>query len=102
MVRNLLLANLVIHGFQGRHDIIRQWALLNRVQVGLQLLRARSANNNRVSVRLAKDAMVRRPPKCRSVAANSILGRDFERLVSGGCDGRVQVELGVYSTYVQL
>lgn len=92
VVRNLILANFLIHGLQGGNDNVRQRSLINHVQVGLQLRRARSPNEDRVAVLAAQKAVVRRPPKRRGMAADSVRLGHLQRLFRGRHDGGLQVE----------
>ena len=98
MVRRLI-PNLSVDGLERRHHILRQRALLDYVEVGLQLLHAAGAHDDRVAVLGAQDAVVRRPAERRRVAADAVLGRDLDRLVGGRRDGGLDVELPVQAAH---
>lgn len=95
MVRHLI-PNLGVDRLKRRYDVLRQRALLNRVEVGLQLLHAAGTHDDRVAVLGAQNAVVRRPAERRGMAADAVPGSHHDRPVGGRRDGGRDVQLPVH------
>lgn len=86
VVLDRLVPKLAIDTVEDFHQLLRQWALLNDVHVCGQLGSAGSADDDRITLCMIQDAMIRGPPESSRVAIDSVLGCHCRSVIRSNCD----------------
>lgn len=91
MIRNRIVSNLCKNGINRIDNFLRKRSLLKNIQILLQLLNARSTNNDSIAILGGKSTVVRSPSQCSCVARDVVLGSDFSHSVGGSLDAWLDI-----------